>query len=195
MKLKKRVLAGQCMEVGKEFDLTKVEDDQAFDKAISMLDTAFQYDIRFRMPQDFDAHFNLSRRPGTSLFSFVTANLTKEQNQLVFTQAPKLEKLRVQEALFVILGQEYKSAVSHDQRLFANNRFQPGKHLPLTIMKPMMIQMPMRMDTMSMMNTMRLRPTTKAGPMTALMRMLPTSKKMKPPLNLTSIPSPSTFNV
>lgn len=127
MKLKKRVLAGQCMEVGKEFDLTKVEDDQAFDKAISMLDTAFQYDIRFRMPQDFDAHFNLSRRPGTSLFSFVTANLTKEQNQLVFTQAPKLEKLRVQEALFVILGQEYKSAVSHDQRLFANNRFQPGK--------------------------------------------------------------------
>ena len=55
------------------------------------------------------------------------ANLTKEQNQLVLTQAPKLEKLRVQEALFVILGQDYKSAVSQDRRPFANNRFQRGK--------------------------------------------------------------------
>ena len=36
------------------------------------------------------------------------ANLTKEQHQLVLSQAPKLEKLRVQEALFVILGQDYK---------------------------------------------------------------------------------------
>ena len=109
------------------------------------------------------------------------------------TQAPKLEKLRVQEALFVILGQEYKSAVSQDRRPFANNRFQREKHLLLTMMKPMMIQMPMKMDTMSMMNTMRLRPTTKAGPTTALMRMLPPSKKMRQPLNLTSIPSPSTL--
>ena len=35
------------------------------------------------------------------------ANLTKEQHQLVLSQAPKLEKLRVQEALFMILGQDY----------------------------------------------------------------------------------------
>lgn len=43
------------------------------------------------------------------------ANLTKEQNQLVLSQAPKLEKLRVQEALYVILGQDYRSAVSQDR--------------------------------------------------------------------------------
>ena len=148
-------LQGNAWKLVEGYDLTKVEDDQAFDKVISMLDTAFQYDTRVRMPQDFDAYFNLSRRPGTSLLSFVTehdeklrkitehgiklpdqvqgwlllrrANLTKEQNQLVLTQAPKLEKLRVQEALFVILGQDYKSAVSHDRRPFANNRFQRGK--------------------------------------------------------------------
>ena len=148
-------LQGNAWKLLEGYDLTKVEDDQAFDKIISMLDTAFQYDIRVRIPQDFDAYFNLSRRPGTSLLSFVTeheeklrkftehgiklpdqiqgwrllrrANLTKEQNQFVLTQAPKLEKLRVQEALFVILGQDYKSAVSHDRRPFANNRFQRGK--------------------------------------------------------------------
>ena len=67
------------------------------------------------------------------------------------------------------------------------------KHLLLTMMKPMKTQMSMRMDTMSMMNTMRLRPTMKAGPMTVLMRMLPTSKKMRQPLNLTSTLSPSTL--
>ena len=165
MKLQKRTaesvlnligsLQGSAWKLVEGFDLTKVEDDQSFEKVISTLDTAFQYDARVRMPQDFDAYFNLSRRPGTSLLSFVTehdeklrkitehgiklpdqvqgwlllrrANLTKEQNQLVLTQAPKLEKLRVQEALFVILGQDYKSAVSHERRTFAPNRFQRGK--------------------------------------------------------------------
>ena len=81
------------------------------------------------MPQDFDNYFNLNRKPGTSLLSYCTehdekyrkvaehgiklpdqvqgwlllrrANLTKEQYQLVLSQAPKLEKLRVQEALFI----------------------------------------------------------------------------------------------
>ena len=65
-------LQGSAWKLVEGFDLTKVEDDQAFDKVVSMLDTAFQYDARIRMPQDFDAYFNLSRRPGTSLLSFVT---------------------------------------------------------------------------------------------------------------------------
>ena len=82
MKLQKRAtesvlnligsLQGNAWKLVEGYDLTKVEDDQAFDKVISMLDTAFQYDTRVRMPQDFDACFNLSRRPGTSLLSFVT---------------------------------------------------------------------------------------------------------------------------
>ena len=57
------------------------------------------------------------------------ANLTKEQHQLVLSQAPKLEKLRVQEALFVILGQDYKQAVSQDrpQHRFPGKPFHRGK--------------------------------------------------------------------
>ena len=56
-------------------------------------------------------------------------SLTKEQYQLVLSQAPKLEKLRVQEALFVILGQDYKQAVSQDgpQQRFPGKSFHPGK--------------------------------------------------------------------
>ena len=48
-------LQGNAWKLVEGYDLTKVEDDQAFNKIISMLDTAFQYDIRVRMPQDFDA--------------------------------------------------------------------------------------------------------------------------------------------
>ena len=55
-------------------------------------------------------------------------SLTKEQYQLVLSQAPKLEKLRVQEALFVILGQDYKQAVSQDgpQQRFPGKSFHRG---------------------------------------------------------------------
>ena len=129
-------LQGTAWKLVESFDVTKIDEEKSFDDVISILDAAFKYDARVRMPQDFDAYFNLSRRPGTTLLNFVTehdeklrklaehgvklpdqmqgwillrrANLTKEQHQLVLSQAPKLEKLRVQEALFVILGQDYK---------------------------------------------------------------------------------------
>ena len=136
-------LQGTAWKLVESFDVTKIDEEKSFDDVISILDAAFKYDARVRMPQDFDAYFNLSRRPGTTLLNFVTehdeklrklaehgvklpdqmqgwillrrANLTKEQHQLVLSQAPKLEKLRVQEALFVILGQDYKQAVSQDR--------------------------------------------------------------------------------
>ena len=123
----------------------------SFDAVIALLDGAFQYDNRVRMPQDFDNYFNLTRKPGTSLLSYCTehdekyrkvaehgvklpdqiqgwlllrrANLTKEQYQLVLSQAPKLEKLRVQEALFIILGQDHRSAVNRDDRRPGAGRF------------------------------------------------------------------------
>ena len=45
------------------------------------------------------------------------ANVAREQRQMVVTQAPKLEKLHVQESLYLILGQDHKAAVSpHDRR-------------------------------------------------------------------------------
>ena len=96
------------------------------------------------LPQDFDGYFShLSRKPGETLLSFVTehdeklrkieehgikipseiqrwlllkkANITREQRQLVVAQAPMLEKLRVQEALYLILGQDHKAATSLDR--------------------------------------------------------------------------------
>ena len=42
---------------------------------------------------------------------------------MVLSQAPKLEKLRVQEALFIILGQDYRSAVNRDDRRPGAGRF------------------------------------------------------------------------
>ena len=152
MKLQKRAIEsvlniigsmqGTAWKLLESFDVTKLDEEKSFDMVI-VLDSAFQYDARVGLPVDFDNYFGLSRKPGTTLLSYVTdhdekyrkvnehgvklpdqlqgwlllrrANITKEQYQLVLSQAPKLEKLSVQEALFVILGQDYKAAVTHDR--------------------------------------------------------------------------------
>ena len=123
MKLQKRTIEsvlnligsiqGTAWKLVEGFDMTKLSEEKSFDEVIALL---------VRMPQGFDAYFNLSRKPGTSLLSYVTehdeklrkivehgiklpdqvqgwlllrrANLTKEQNQLVLTQGSKLEKLK-----------------------------------------------------------------------------------------------------
>ena len=153
MKLQKRAIEsvlniigsmqGTAWKLLESFDVTKLDEEKSFDMVIEVLDNAFQYDARVRLPVDFDNYFGISRKPGTTLLSYVTdhdekyrkvnehgmklpdqlqgwlllrrANITKEQYQLVLSQAPKLEKLRVQEALCVILGQDYKAAVTHDR--------------------------------------------------------------------------------
>ena len=111
------------------------------------------------MPMAYFTH--LSRRPGETLLNYVTdhdeklrkieehdiqipseiqgwllpkkANITKEQRQMIITQAPKLEKLKVQEALYLILGQDWKSAVSHDQhrRAGSGRLFRRGAYAAL----------------------------------------------------------------
>ena len=137
-------LQGTAWRLVENFDLAKIDGDGTFDELLKVLDKAFNYDARVRLPQDFDAYFtHLSRRPGETLLNYVTdhdeklrkieehgiqipseiqgwlllkkANITKEQRQMIITQAPKLERLKVQEALYLILGQDWKSAVSHDQ--------------------------------------------------------------------------------
>ena len=40
------------------------------------------------------------------------SNLTKDQRQLVLTQAPGLEKVKIQEALFLLFGQDYRAGLS-----------------------------------------------------------------------------------
>ena len=155
MKLQKRTaesilniigsLQGTAWKLVEGFDLDKIDKEGTFDDLMKLLDNAFRYDSRVRLPQDFDAYFShLSRKPGETLLSYVTehdeklrkvqehgiqipdkvqgwlllkkSNVTKEQKQMIITQAPKMEKLRIQEALYLILGQDHRSAVSHDHR-------------------------------------------------------------------------------
>ena len=56
--------------------------------------------------------------------------MNREQRQMVVTQAPKLEKLRVQESLYLILGQDHKAAVSpHDRRPGSGRLFRRGAYV------------------------------------------------------------------
>ena len=82
MKLQKRAvesvlniigsLQGTAWKLVESFDVTKIDEASSFDAVIALLDGAFQYDNRVRMPQDFDNYFNLTRKPGTSLLSYCT---------------------------------------------------------------------------------------------------------------------------
>ena len=107
----------------------------------------------FNSPLDFDGYFNLSRRAGQTLLSFVTehdelnrrlekhnvtlpdavqgwhllrkANLTREQKQLITLHAPQLEKKKVIEAMYLVLGQDFKAGGHHhgaDRRGFHGHR-------------------------------------------------------------------------
>ena len=138
-------LQGTAWKIVESFDLSRADKDGAFEEILKLLDAGFQYDDRVQLPQDFENFFSSSgRRPGQTLLSYVTdfdeklrkiehhgvklpaevqgwfflkkASITKEQRQLVMTHAPKMEKLRVQESLFLILGQDHKSAVIPDRR-------------------------------------------------------------------------------
>ena len=122
-------------------DLEKKPADQHFDKLLKLLDAAFEYDSRVQLPADFDRYFvSLQRKPGQTLLQYVTehdeclrrlsdhkidlpkavqgwhllrkAGLTREQKQLIMTQAPTLERMKVQEAMYLVLGQDHKHAVS-----------------------------------------------------------------------------------
>ena len=128
-------------------DLEKKKPEEHFDKLLKLLDTAFEYDNRVQLPADFDRYFvSLQRRPGQTLLQYVTehdeclrrlsdhkidlpravqgwhllrkAGLTREQKQLIMTQAPTLDRMKVQEALYLVLGQDHKAATSDHRRPF-----------------------------------------------------------------------------
>ena len=142
-------LQGSAWKMLEDYPLDEAEKSGAFLEIIRKLDTAFQYDSRVELPADFSAYFtSMQRRAGQTLLQFVTehddrlrrlerhdvklpsevqgwhllhkASLTREQKQLIMTQAPKMDRTSVQQALFTILGQDYKSAPSqppgHDRR-------------------------------------------------------------------------------
>ena len=131
-------LTGTAWRLVEDFDVTKAEEESAFDGLLKLLDGHFQYDDRVQLPVDFDNYFSLTRKPNQTLLSFVSdhdeyhrklekhnvtlpdavqgwhllrkANLTKEQRQLVTLRAPQLERKKVVEALYLILGQDYKAS-------------------------------------------------------------------------------------
>ena len=122
-------LTGTAWRLVEDFDVSKDEEE--------LLDGHFQYDDRAQLPVDFDNYFSLTRKPNQTLLSFVSdhdeyhrklekhnvtlpnavqgwhllkkANLTKEQRQLVTPRAPSLERKKVVEALYLVLGQDYKA--------------------------------------------------------------------------------------
>jgi hypothetical protein len=74
MKLQKRTaesilniigsLQGTAWKLVEGFDLDKIDKEGTFDDLMKLLDNAFRYDSRVRLPQDFDAYFShLSRKP------------------------------------------------------------------------------------------------------------------------------------
>ena len=137
-------LQGTAWKLVEDFNLDDASKDSAFKDLLKKLDTAFQYDARVQLPNDFDNYFNLSRSAGQTLLQYVTlhdelyrrigdhnvtlpgavqgwhmlrrSNLTKDQRQLVLTQAPGLEKNKIQEALFLLFGQDYRSGAPHMDR-------------------------------------------------------------------------------
>eukprot|EP00435_Cladocopium_sp_Y103_P072990 s52_g42.t1 len=126
------------------YPIEEIEKTGAFDKILKILDKAFEYDSTVQLPSDFDKYFSgLQRRPGQTLLDYTTehdhlynklgdhgvtlpskvqgwhllrrAGLTREQRQLITTQAPSMERNKIQEALFLILGQDHKSVAGGGQ--------------------------------------------------------------------------------
>ena len=131
-------LQGSAWRILEDYDLSKAEAG-AMDEILATLDKSFKYDSKVELPADFAAYFeHLSRRGGQTLLQFITehdeclrriqnhgvdlrsavqgwhllskANLTREQRQLIMTQTNSLDRIKVQEALFTILGQDYRAA-------------------------------------------------------------------------------------
>ena len=131
-------LTGTAWKLLENFPIDEIEKAGAFEKMLKTLDKAFEYDRTVQLPNDFDRYFSqLQRRPGQTLLEYTTehdhlyskladhdvtlpskvqgwhllrrAGLSKEQKQLVTTQAPNMERNKVQEALFLILGQDHKT--------------------------------------------------------------------------------------
>ena len=143
-------LTGSAWRLVEDYDIAQAEKDTAFPDLLKLLDKHFQYDDRVQLPSDFDAYFGLSRRHGQTLLSYVSdhedqlkkldrhgvklpesvqgwhllrkCNLTKEQRQLVNMRAPTLEKGKVIEALYLILGQDHKASFQPDRRHFGKSK-------------------------------------------------------------------------
>ena len=128
---------GTAWSLLEDFPLKDLELESTFNSVLKILDAAFQYDDRVQLPSDFENYFmKFQRRGGQTLLAYCTeheelikrldrhkvtlpttvqgwlllrrSGLSKEQRQLVITQAPLLEKRKVVETLYLLFGQDYK---------------------------------------------------------------------------------------
>ena len=141
---------GLTWRLFQDWALEDLEKTDAFPKIIEVLDRNFAYDARVQLPTDFEGYFNLLQRPpGQTLLMYVNdheeayrkllqhkvelpssvqgwhllrrAALTREQRQMITLKAPGMEKNDVIEALYLVLGQDYKGGGWNNDR---NRRFQ-----------------------------------------------------------------------
>ena len=145
-------LQGTAWKLVEDFDLEKAKEETAFKDILSLLDSAFQYDSKVELPADFSSYFEASgRRSGQTMLQYITdhderlrrlekhgvtlpaevqgwhllakANITKEQRQMVMTQANSLERTKIQQAMYSILGQDYKhSHLPHNTSRWLSSR-------------------------------------------------------------------------
>ena len=114
-------LSGVAWKLCEDFNLDKAEDPEALQEILKILDGSFQYDSNVEMLADFSAYFeHLARKPGQTLLNYVTTKpntrlvpltktaLTREEKQMIMTQAASLERAKIQQSMFAILGQDYK---------------------------------------------------------------------------------------
>ena len=114
------------------------KEDGGFDLILAELDATFRYNEDVEMPRAFERFFyGLNRKPDQTLMAYVAdhrealhevekhgvqisdkvsgwillrrSGLSSEQKQLIQSQCPKLSYDKVVEAMFFLLGQDYKS--------------------------------------------------------------------------------------
>ena len=121
-----------------------LEKENGFDVILAELDATFRYNEDVEMPRAFERFFyGLNRKPDQTLLAYVAdhrealhevekhgvqisekvsgwillrrSGLSSEQKQLIQSQCPKLSYDKVVEAMFFLLGQDYKGRVMDSQ--------------------------------------------------------------------------------
>ena len=125
-----------------------VDEDEGFTRALKILDSCFKYNEKVEMPRAFEKFFySLHRHPTQTLLSYTTehrehlreiekfgvkippavsgwlllrrAGLTAEQRQLVQTHVgATMEDLKIEEAMFLLFGQDYRRTTAEPSRGF-----------------------------------------------------------------------------
>ena len=124
------------------------DEEEGFTKVLQMLDACFKYNEKVEMPRAFEKFFySLYRQPTQTLLSYTTehrehlreiekfgvkipsaisgwlmlrrAGLTAEQRQLVQTNVgASMEETKIEEAMFLLFGQDYRRTVNEPSRGF-----------------------------------------------------------------------------